>query len=121
MKVPGPDHSITIAPNGARVRVQFAGRTIADTTRALRLQEAGYPAVFYIPREDTDMTALVPSDHYTHCPYKGDASYFSIAANGRTSENAAWSYQQPFPAMREIEGYLAFYPHRVDAIGETPA
>jgi uncharacterized protein (DUF427 family) len=121
VKVPGPDHPITIAPNGTHVRVRFAGRTIADTTRALRLKEAGYPAVLYIPREDADMTALTPSDHRTHCPYKGDASYFSIAANGRTSENAVWSYERPFPAMREIEGHLAFYPHRVDAIEEPPA
>ena len=120
MKLPGPDHPITIAPNANRVRVSFAGKIVADSKRALTLKEAHYAAVQYIPREDTDMSLLEPTSHTTHCPYKGDASYFSIAADGRTAENAVWSYEQPFPAMAEIKGYLAFYPHRVDRIEETP-
>jgi uncharacterized protein (DUF427 family) len=116
MKLPGPDHPITIAPSDKRVRVTFGGTTIADTVRALVLKEASYPPVFYIPRADAQMSALTPSPHGSHCPYKGDASYFSIFANGKTSENAVWSYEHPFPAMREIEGYLAFYPNRVERI-----
>src|SRR4051812_37976800 len=118
MKLPGPDHPITVTPNPRRVRVVFAGRTIADTTRALTLREANYPPVQYIPREDADMGALVPTSHASHCPYKGDASYFSVAVGGNTAENAAWSYQAPYPAMAQIAGYLAFYPNRVDAIEE---
>jgi uncharacterized protein (DUF427 family) len=121
MKLPGPDHPITIRPAGKRVRVHFAGRLIADSTRALALREANYPVVFYIPRADADMAALQPADHHSHCPYKGEASYFSIAANGRRAENAVWSYEQPFPAMAEIAGHLAFYRNRVDAIEELPA
>ena len=120
MKLPGPDHPITIAPNGKRVRVMFAGRVIADTTHALTLKEASYKPVFYIPRTDADISLLKPSDHHTHCPYKGDASYFTIEASGRNAENAVWSYEQPFPAMVQIKGYLAFYPNRVDAIEEIP-
>jgi uncharacterized protein (DUF427 family) len=118
MKRPGPDHPITIAPNSKRVRVMFAGQVVADTTHALTLKEASYKPVFYIPRTDADMSLLKATDHRTHCPYKGDASYFTIHAGGRNAENAVWSYEQPFPAMAEINGYLAFYPNRVDAIEE---
>lgn len=120
MKLPGPDHPIIITPNGKRVRVSFAGRVVADTTQALTLKEARYKPVFYIPRADADMSLLKATDHRTHCPYKGDASYFAINAGGRSVENAVWSYEEPFPAMAEIKGYLAFYPSRVDAIEETP-
>jgi uncharacterized protein (DUF427 family) len=96
----------------------FNGRAIADTTRALVLRETTYKPVFYIPREDADMAALERTSHSTHCPYKGDASYFSIRVGDRSSENAIWSYEQPFPAMTEIAGWLAFYPNRVDTIEE---
>ena len=118
MKLPGPDHPISITRNDKRVRVSFAGTIIADSTRALTLKEASYPAVQYIPRADVKMDLLKPTSHASHCPYKGDASYFSISAGGRNAENAAWSYQQPFPAMAEIKEYLAFYPDRVDKIEE---
>lgn len=118
MKVPGPNHPISIARNPKRVRVSFAGTTIADTTQALTLKEAGYQPAQYIPRADTDMNQLKATAHASHCPYKGDASYFSIEADGRTAENAVWSYQQPFPAMAEIKDYLAFYPNRIDKIEE---
>lgn len=119
MKEPGPDHPIAIAPNGKRVRVVFAGKVIADTQRALTLRESTYPPMQYIPRDDVDMSALAPTDHHTHCPYKGDASYFSILADGRNAENAVWSYQQPYPAVKEIGSYLCFYPSKVDAIEES--
>jgi uncharacterized protein (DUF427 family) len=118
MKQPGPDHPIAVTRNGKRVRVSFAGRLIADTTRALTLKEASYPAVQYIPRADADMSALQRTDNHSHCPYKGDASYFTIAAGGRSAVNAVWSYEQPYPAVAEIKEYLAFYPNRVDAIEE---
>lgn len=116
MRQPGPDHPIAISQNGGRVRVTFAGRTIADTTRALALKEARYPSVYYIPRKDADMALFQRSAHMTHCPYKGDASYFTISAGGRTAENAVWSYEAPFPAVAQIKDHLAFYPDRVDRI-----
>jgi uncharacterized protein (DUF427 family) len=119
MKQPGPDHPITITRNGKRVRVSFAGQVIADTTRALSLKEARYPAVNYIPREDADMGALKRTDHASHCPYKGDASYFTISVNGRSAGNAVWTYEQPYPAVAEIKDHLAFYVDRVDAIDES--
>jgi uncharacterized protein (DUF427 family) len=118
MKLPGPDHPITISRSGKRVRVSFAGRTIADTTKALTLKEASYPPVFYVPRADADLATLTRTDHHTHCPYKGDASYFSIVVDGRGAENAVWSYEAPFPAVAEIKDHLAFYPNRVDKIEE---
>lgn len=123
MREPGPDHPITVVPAGGRVRVTLGGTVIADSARALRLQEASYKPVLYIPREDADMAVLTRTDHATHCPYKGDASYFTINAGGKTAANAVWSYEKPYPAMAAIAGHLAFYPDRVDAIEDsgTPA
>jgi uncharacterized protein (DUF427 family) len=121
MQQPAPGHPITIARNASRVRVIFAGQIIADSTRALTLHEAGYAPVHYIPRADVAMSLLKPSARASYCPYKGDANYFSIVADGRTADNAVWSYEQPFPAMAAIAGYLAFYRNRVDKIEESPA
>jgi uncharacterized protein (DUF427 family) len=119
MKVPGPDHTITIAPKSGRVRVVLGGRTIAETERALALQESGYKPVLDIVREDADMSLLVPSDHKTYCPYKGEAEYFSIQVGERVAHNAVWSYPRTYPAVAEIAGRLAFYPDRVDAIEDA--
>lgn len=118
MKVPGPDHPITIEPNPKRVVIRFGGRTIADSTQALTLREAHYAPVQYVPRADVDLSALSRSQHSTYCPYKGDASYYSIVADGREAQNAVWTYETPFPAMSAIREYLAFYPNRVDSIEE---
>lgn len=118
MKLPGPDHPITVAPNPKRVRVTFNGAVVAESSRALTLREASYPPVQYIPREDADMALLRRTQHRTHCPYKGDASYYSIEAMDRRAENAIWSYEEPYPAVAEIAGHLAFYPDRVDRIEE---
>ena len=113
MKLPGPDHPITITPNPKRVRVSADGVVIAETTHALTLKEASYPAVQYVPRSDANMALLARTERVTHCPYKGDANYFSIEANGKTLENSIWTYETPFPAMTEISGHLAFYPDKV--------
>jgi uncharacterized protein (DUF427 family) len=113
MKLPGPDHPIIITANPKRVRVSAGGVVIADTTSALTLKEASYPAVNYVPRKDANMAVLARTERVTHCPYKGDANYFSVAANGKTIENAIWTYETPFPAMTEISGHLAFYPDKV--------
>lgn len=116
VRVPGPDHPITITPHRGRVTVTVAGRVVADTSDALTLQEASYPPVQYIPRKDVDMTQLAHSEHTTHCPYKGDCSYFSIPAGGERTTNAAWTYEAPHDAVAAIRKYVAFYPDRVDAI-----
>jgi uncharacterized protein (DUF427 family) len=119
MKIPGPDHPITIEPNAKRVRVTFNGRVVADTRRALTLREAGYKPVQYIPRADIDMALFESTAHASHCPYKGDASYFTLTVDGQVSENAAWSYEAPYPAMAEIRDCLAFYPSRVERMEEA--
>ena len=121
VKIPGPDHPITIEPNAARVVVTVAGQVIADTRDALTLREASYPAVQYIPRKDVDMSKLQRTDHGSYCPYKGEASYFSIPAGGERSANAIWTYENPYPAVAVIKDHVAFYPDRVDTISEQPA
>jgi len=116
MKLPGPDHPITITPELRRVIVTLGGTVIADSTRALSLQEASYPAVLYIPRDDVRMDQLERTHHATYCPYKGDCAYYSIPVGGERSVNAAWTYEDPFSAAAQIASHLAFYPDRVDAI-----
>jgi uncharacterized protein (DUF427 family) len=120
IKVPGRDHPITIERNPSRVVISVAARVIADTRDALTLRESTYPPVLYVPRKDVDMTLLERTDHATYCPYKGDASYFSIPSGGARSANAVWTYEAPYAAVALIKDHLAFYPDRVDAIEEQP-
>lgn len=107
-------HPITIGPSPGRVTIAAGGRTIVDTTQGLTLKESVYPAVIYVPREDTDMSALEPSESQTYCPYKGEASYFSIRTDDGLLTDAVWSYENPHDAMLEIAGRLAFYRNRVE-------
>lgn len=114
MKTPGPDHPITITSANVRWRAKFAGHVIADSADALILQESTYPPVVYFPRADVSMDFMRRTDRSTHCPYKGDASYYTVLMDGQFAENAAWSYEQPFPAMAEIENRLAFYTDKIE-------
>ena len=109
------DH-IKITPSAKRVRVTYKGKVIVDTKHSLELREGASAVTYYVPRADTDMTLLKKTTHHTTCPYKGEASYFSIAAGGALSENAIWSYETPIESSAAIKQYLAFYPNRVDAI-----
>jgi uncharacterized protein (DUF427 family) len=118
IKLPGPDHPISIQRNPARVVVSVAGRVVADTGNALTLREADYLAVQYIPREDADFSQLERTDHATYCPYKGECSYYSVPAGGKKSVNAVWTYENPYPAVAQIKGHVAFYPDRVEEIAE---
>ena len=120
IKIPGPQHPITIERNPARVVVSVAGRVIADSRNALTLHEASLRPVQYIPRQDVDMALLERTDHATYCPYKGDCAYYSIPAGGRKSVNAVWTYEVPYEAVAAIKDHVAFYPERVDAIEERP-
>ena len=116
IKIPGPDHPITVTPEPSRVRVLIGRRTIAETHDALTLREASYRPVLYIPRKDVDMTRLQRTEHATYCPYKGDCAYYSIPVGGERSVNAVWTYEAPYDAVAVIKDHLAFYPDRVDAI-----
>ena len=110
VKIPGPDHPISVERNASRVVVTVAGRIVADARKALTLREASYPPVQYIPRKDVDMTLLA----------RTDCAYYSIPLGGVRSTNAVWTYESPYAAVAAIRDYLAFYPDRVDAIEERP-
>jgi len=119
VRIPGPDHPITVTPTEGRVVVRDGDRVIADTRNALTLKESTYPAVFYIPRADADMAALSKTEHHSYCPYKGEASYFSLPGNAEHAINAIWTYETPYDAVATIRDHLAFYPDRV-SIEHTP-
>ena len=104
-----PDYRLAVSPAGQRVRVSFRGELIADTQNALAMKEGDYPVVYYFPRKDVRMERLERSSHRTHCPFKGDASYWTVAG----VEDAAWSYEEPKESVAAIRGLLAFYPDRV--------
>ena len=122
IKLPGPDHQITIAPSTDRVLVRVGETTIADSQSTLVLSEANHPPVRYVPLADVDRSLLAPSDLTTYCPYKGDASYYSITTGAERGTDAVWFYDQPYPAVAEIKDHVAFYPNRVEltvSVGET--
>lgn len=119
VKIPGPDHPITVTPTPGRVIVTVNGRRVAESLEALTLREAAYPPVQYLPRKDVDMSQLQRTSHSTYCPYKGDCSYYSIPGGGERSVNAVWTYETPHEAVSPIREYLAFYPDRVDSIEMT--
>jgi len=118
MKIPDANHPISIEDSPVRVKVTAGGKTVADSRDALVLREANYKPVYYIPRKDVEMALLEKTSHSTHCPYKGDASYFTIDAGDHKSENAIWSYEDPYPSVAAIKDHVAFYPNRVDRIEE---
>lgn len=111
-----PDRRMEYQPAGRRVRVVFNGETVADSQNAIALQEEDYPVAYYLPQSDVRMDLAKRTDRSTHCPYKGDASYWSLEAAGKSAENAVWSYETPFDEAEEIRGYVAFYGSKVDAI-----
>jgi uncharacterized protein (DUF427 family) len=117
--IPGPDHSITVEPTNARVTVKIGDRVLADTSNALTLREADYPAVQYVPLADVDADAIRHTESHTYCPFKGEASYYTIVTDDGELEDAIWTYEQPYDAVAEIAGHAAFYPDRVElTVGE---
>ena len=109
-------HAITITQHPGQVTVTARGKTVASSHHAFVLNEGGMDPVFYIPRDDADMALLDRTDHASHCPFKGDASYYSIVVDGDRRENAVWTYETPKEAVAAIKDHLAFYPTRVDSI-----
>lgn len=114
MLKPGPDHPITISPASTRWRAFFAGHVLADSGDAIILKEADYPPVVYFPREDVGMSYMGRTERSTHCPYKGDATYYTLMMDGQVAENVAWSYEHPNEGMEAIAGRIAFYTDRVE-------
>ena len=111
-----PDHRITTQPAGVRVQVKFGGEVIADSAKAIRMDEGNYPPVYYIPRTDVKMGQFVRTTHSTYCPFKGHASYYTLSSGGKMAENAVWSYEEPYDEVSVIKEHVAFYPDRVDSI-----
>ncbi|MBI3527496.1 MAG: DUF427 domain-containing protein [Betaproteobacteria bacterium] len=116
-----PEHRVVTKPAGGRVRVIFNGEVIADTRNAIKLEESGYPPVYYVPRQDVKMDCLTRTEHRTYCPFKGHASYYTLSSGERTEQNAVWSYEQPYDEVSVIRERLAFYPNKVDRIESLPA
>lgn len=114
VKEPTAEHPITITPTAGRVQVRVNGAVVADTRAALGLAESTYPVVQYIPLGDVDPAVLSCTDTRTYCPYKGEASYYSVNAGGTTVEDAIWTYEEPYPAVAAIAGHVAFYPNKAD-------
>ena len=114
IKIPGPTHPITVESSSDHVIVKADGATIADSTATLVLREANYPPVRYIPLTDVDRAVLAPSDTSTYCPYKGEASYWSITNLPERGEDAVWFYGEPYTAVEPIRDHVAFYPDRVE-------
>jgi uncharacterized protein (DUF427 family) len=112
--LPGPDHPITIEPTPGRVEARVHGRVIAETASALTLREADYPPVQYIPLADADAGALRRTDTTSYCPFKGEASYWSIVTEDAELTDAVWGYEHPHEAMAQLAGHVAFYPDRVE-------
>src|SRR5262245_38595889 len=110
-----PDHLVMVEPSPRWVHVVFNGETIADSKRVKLLLETNHRPIYYFPRDDVRLDLLEPTTHHTHCPYKGDAAYWTIRVGERAAENAVWSYPDPFPEREDIKGYLAFYWNEVDA------
>jgi uncharacterized protein (DUF427 family) len=111
---PSATHPITVTPTGKHVTVRVNGEVVADTTDAVTLQESTYPAVQYVPFADVVQTALAPSDTTTYCPFKGDASYYHVTVGGDTVEDVIWTYEQPYAAVADIAGRVAFYPDKAE-------
>lgn len=114
IKTPGPDHPITITREPERVRILFHGHLLGESVAALTLREADYKAVRYIPRQDIETAFLRQTAKTSYCPYKGEATYYTLYRDGELLENAVWSYEHPHPAMAQIAGHLAFYPDTVE-------
>jgi uncharacterized protein (DUF427 family) len=113
--IPDATHPITITPTGSRVTVRVGGVTVAETDRALSLAESTYPVAQYIPLDDVDKSLLDRTTTQSYCPYKGDASYYTVkTADGTVETDLIWSYEHPYPAVAEIAGHVAFYPDRAE-------
>jgi uncharacterized protein (DUF427 family) len=115
-----PNHRVEARPAGVRVRVTFNGEVIADSRDAIRLEESGYPPVYYVPHHDVKMERFTRTEHATYCPFKGHASYYSLSSGGKTQENAVWSYKQPYDEVSAIRERFAFCPGKVDRIETLP-
>lgn len=111
-----PGHRIDIEPTPAHVEVRVGGELLASTDRAVVLHETGLPDRYYLPKADARMDLLRPTSFHTTCPWKGEASYWSLEMDGRTLDGVVWAYETPLEAARDIAGMLSFYPDRTEIV-----
>jgi uncharacterized protein (DUF427 family) len=109
-----PGHTVSIVPTAVHVEVRLGGRLLADTDRAMKLDETGLPARYYLPPDDVQMDLLRPTTFHTDCPFKGEASYWSLDIDGETYDGIVWSYEAPLAQAAEVRGMLSFYPDRTE-------
>ena len=114
MKVPGPDHPITVEASSSHITVKATGNPVAETRSPLALREASYPVTYYVPLADVDPSVLRPSATTSYCPFKGEASYYDVVTQAGTVKDAIWTYEHPYDAVSEIAGHVAFYADRVE-------
>jgi uncharacterized protein (DUF427 family)/class 3 adenylate cyclase len=112
------DYRTVIEPSRRRVTVVLGGVTVADTDRALVVYETRLPPVYYLPIDDVRMDLMEPTDYRTHCPFKGDASYWTLRVGDRIAENVLWAYEEPLPEFEALTGHVAFYRNRMDSWAE---
>lgn len=114
-----PDYRIRLSPAGRGLRVVAGCVIVADSDGVLVMRETGYPPVYYFPRADVDMDLLARDAHRTTCPFKGEATYWTLPSVDAQTEPVAWSYETPYDEMRAIAGMIAFYQDRVqlDVVG----
>ncbi len=111
-----PNHKVELIKSEKHVRAIFNGEVVADSRRAIIVDESGYRLVYYFPREDARMDYMLRTDHHTYCPFKGEASYYTLTVRDKKEENAVWTYEEPYDEVEELKDYLAFYASRVDKI-----
>lgn len=109
-----PEHTVMLQREGGHVTVRFNGVALAETRNAITLREKGYPPVLYIPRSDIQMQYLLPTDRTSHCPFKGEARYWTMSAAGKIEENAVWAYDRPYDEVIDLAGHAAFYADKVE-------
>jgi uncharacterized protein (DUF427 family) len=114
-----PAHRVELTPGPANLIVTFAGRSIVETSDAITVQETGYPPVYYVPRSALREARLEKTSRTSHCPFKGEASYFTLRLGDEVATDAVWSYERPYDEVAPLAGYLAFYPDKVDSIAAT--
>jgi uncharacterized protein (DUF427 family) len=111
-----PDHKVDLIKSDKHVLVIFNGEVVADSERTIIVDESGHSIVYYFPRSDVRMDYMQRTDHHTYCPFKGEASYYTLTVGDKKEENAVWTYEEPYDQVRELKNYLAFYANRVDKI-----
>ena len=111
-----PDHKVDLIKSDKHVRVIFNGEVVADSDRTIIVDESRHSIVYYFPRSDVKMGYMQRTDHHTYCPFKGEASYYTLTVGNKREENAVWTYEEPYDEVRELKDCLAFYANRIDKI-----